>query len=154
MHKKMEDAEQQADWVPVQPGLFTYPVPAGKKPALYANQCQTCSGIYFPKRDICPVCFTNGDLVDKEISGCGTVYTSSIVQIPSPSGIRPPYACGYVDMALENEDESIRLYALFTDPDPVKIACGQTVELVIDEVRRDDHARAVMAHVFRPVDKD
>jgi len=114
----------------------------------------TNASIYFPKRDICPVCFTNGDLVDKEISGCGTVYTSSIVQIPSPSGIRPPYACGYVDMALENEDESIRLYALFTDPDPVKIACGQTVELVIDEVRRDDHARAVMAHVFRPVDKD
>ncbi len=150
---KNNNSPHQKDQVPVQPDLFTYPVPAGQNPALMANECSSCSTIFFPKRDICPVCFTGDDLVDREISGRGKVYTSSVIHIPSPSGIRPPYVCGYVDMIPESGSGSLRIFAHFTDPNPGRVACGQIVELAIEEIRRDDKGRAVMAHVFRPVDE-
>ncbi len=142
--------EQADGWVLVQPGLFTYPVPKDGIPALMANQCRTCSSVFFPKRAVCPTCFTQGELVDRTISGRGTVYTSSIVHIPSPTGIRPPYACGYVDMPIEGNAGKARIFALFTGTDPAGISCGKRVDLAIGEIRKDDQGRSVIGYVFRP----
>jgi len=154
MQSDADNPASQDNWVVVEPNLFDYPVPKGQKPALYANRCQACQGVYFPKRDTCPKCFSNGKLVNQSISGRGTIYAATVVHIPSPSGIRPPYAYGYVDMNIGDGNSQLRLFAHFTEADPQRLSVGQAVELSIGEIRRDDQGRAVIAHVFQPVDQE
>lgn len=43
-------------WVPVEPGLFQYPLAQGEAPALLANRCKKCKKSFFPKRKLCPAC--------------------------------------------------------------------------------------------------
>jgi len=138
--------------VPVAPGLFPFPVLSGERPRLWASRCQTCSTTYFPRRDICPNCFGRAVWEDAVLSGQGTIYASTIVHVPSPAGIEPPYAYGYVDMRDDTKDgRPVRVFAHFTSIDREDLAVGRRVELMLIELRRDDQGRAVIGHAFQPV---
>ncbi|MDP7600469.1 MAG: Zn-ribbon domain-containing OB-fold protein [Rhodospirillales bacterium] len=138
--------------VPVAPGLFPFPVPPGERPRLLANRCRTCSTTYFPRREICPNCFGRAVWEDSELSDSGTIYASTIVHVPSPAGIEPPYAYGYVDMRDgTNDDQSVRVFAHFTSSDHKNLAVGKHVELTLIELRRDDQGRPVISYAFQPV---
>jgi uncharacterized OB-fold protein len=136
-----------ASWVLVEPGLFDYPVPKGEKPALLASRCSLCGKRFFPQRPLCPHCFEQDTMEQTRLGTRGVVYCSTVVNIPSPVGIKPPYAYGYVDIP-END---IRVFGLFTGAPAETFKPGLNVELVIDSVGVDKQGRQVVGYKFKPV---
>jgi uncharacterized OB-fold protein len=146
MTRPLENGGVEEQWVPVEPGLFPYPLAQGEKPALLANRCTRCQKVFFPKRRLCPACLAT-DLEETRLEGRGGIYSATVVHIASPAGIRAPYAYGYVDMATED----IRLFALFTGDRPDTFFSGRDVELTLGPVAVDSLGREVIGYQFRPV---
>jgi len=134
-------------WEVVREGLFDYPLEAGKGPALLANRCTHCGKTFFPKRNRCPYCFEEEALEDICLDHCGVIYACTVVHIPSPVGIKAPYAYGYVEIP----KNQIRIFALFTGADPLTFSTGQEVELVLEPVRENQNGQQVIGYKFRPI---
>ena len=127
-------------------GIIKCPSETGGLPHLLGNKCKSCGKVFFPKRLICPNCFTDTTLVEFELSPKGKVYTYTIVHYPSPAGIEVPYAYGYVDLPEDN----IRVFSLFTESNPAKLEIGMDVELVVEEIRTDKDGTKIIGYKFRP----
>lgn len=134
-------------WVVVEPGLFEYPVPEGAKAALVGNKCTKCGRTFFPKRELCPDCFDEGELVDKPIDSQGVIYSSTVVSVPNPAGIKPPYAYGYVDLPAD----TLRIHALLEGTDPRAIAPGTKVELSIEPFAVNRQGQKIIGYKFKAV---
>ncbi len=126
--------------------LFEFPPAEGQAPALLVSHCTACGRRYFPRRAECPACGP-GSLEDTTSGKRGTVYASTIVRVPSPAGLKPPYAYGYVDL----EPDGPRVFALFTGAEPESFSPGSPVELVLEEVIANRQGQSVIGHKFRPV---
>lgn len=137
------------DWVPVEEGLFEYPVGSGKPPALLGNRCTSCGKRFFPKRNLCPTCVDQGELEDIALDHTGVVYACTVVNIPSPAGIQEPYAYGYVDIPADN----IRVFGLFTEADPFSFHSGQRVELVLEALKENEKGQKVIGYKFKPAEE-
>ena len=82
-------------WVPVEPGLFQYPLAQGEAPALLANRCKKCKKCFFPKRKLCPACFeTDMEEIrpkqtrkDLQRGGCSHPFTRWHKSAPMPMGM-------------------------------------------------------------------
>jgi uncharacterized protein len=133
--------------VPVQEGLFNYPLMDGERPALKGNRCSHCGKNFFPKRAVCPECFISGHMEEIELERQGVVYASTVVRVSSPTGIKAPYAYGYVDLPANQ----LRVFALFTGADPGSFVPGRKVEVVLEPIGTDTEGNAVIAYKFRPV---
>jgi uncharacterized OB-fold protein len=133
--------------VPVQAGLFDYPLKEGQDPVLIANKCKCCGKRYFPRRKICPYCFEQGGLQNVFLDRRGIIYACTVVNIPSPVGIKAPYACGYVDIPADN----IRIFSLFTGQDPFFFRPGQEVELVIEPIFSTETGQSIIGYKFKPI---
>ncbi len=134
--------------VVVEPGIFSYPLAEGEKPALLGSQCTKCGRSFFPKRSLCPGCFEEGTMKNMALDRRGVIYSSTVVRVPSPAGIKPPYAYGYVDIPGNN----IRVFALFTGVDPNSFATGQEVELVLEPVTVNKQGQQVIGYKFKPIE--
>jgi uncharacterized OB-fold protein len=137
-----------ADWTLVEPGLFDYPIPEGTKPSLIGSQCIRCDRTFFPRRALCPDCFDQDNMEIKRLNSRGIIYSSTVVRIPSPVGIKPPYAYGYVDILTDN----IRVYALFAGNDFASLAVGKEVELVIEPFAVNKQGQKVIGYKFKLVE--
>jgi len=133
-------------WVVVEPGLFEYPLPEGAKPALLGNYCKKCGRVFFPKRELCPDCFDEGDMMPKQLDSRGIIYSSTVVRIPSPAGLKPIYAYGYVDIPTDK----IRLHTLLEGIDPASVAPGTEVELEIGPFMVNKQGQQVIGYKFKP----
>lgn len=133
--------------VVVQPGLFNYPVADGEKPALLGSRCRKCGKSFFPERSLCPDCFEEGAMESFALDARGVIYAATVVRVPSPVGIRPPYAYGYVDIPANK----IRIFAPFTGADPDSFVPGQEVELVLEPVSVNKLGQRVIGYKFKPV---
>jgi hypothetical protein len=133
--------------IPVQAGLFKYPLMNGERPALKGNRCNHCGKTFFPKRAICPECFNSGVMVEMELEREGVIYASTVVRMSSPTGIKAPYAYGYVDLPASQ----LRVFALFTGAEPGSFVPGQEVELVLEPISTDAEGNTVIGYKFRPV---
>jgi uncharacterized OB-fold protein len=102
--------------------------------------------VFFPKRELCPDCFDKGELVEERIEGQGIIYSSTVVSVPSPAGIKPPYAYGYVDIP----EEGVRIHALLEGTDPQCISPGRKVELSIEPFTVNKQGQKVIGYKFRP----
>lgn len=147
MNTSEKNFTEGSEWIVIQPGLFHYPVPEGQRPALLASRCTTCGKYFFPKRSLCPNCFEKGKMEDSFLDRLGIVYASTVVQVPSPVGIKPPYAYGYVDVTTNR----IRVFALFTGADPSSFRPGQKVELVLEPLYVNSRGQQVIGYKFKPV---
>ncbi len=136
-----------ASWVLVEPGLFNYPVPDGEKPALLASRCSSCGRQFFPRRLLCPHCFDEGTMEQTRLDTKGTIYCSTVVNVPSPVGIKPPYAYGYVNIAASD----IRVFSLFTGAPAETFRPGQQVELVLEPVAVNKKGQQVVGYKFKPI---
>jgi hypothetical protein len=145
--KKSSSNESDQGWVPVQGGLFNYPVPAGQPPVLLGNRCKRCGKTFFPKRTLCTTCYDHGEMEDLDLDRRGVIYASTVVHIDSPAGIKAPYAYGYVDLPANQ----LRVFALFTGADPTAFAPGQEVEMVLEPLGTDRDGNKIVAHKFRPI---
>jgi uncharacterized OB-fold protein len=145
--KSSGQTEEPAASVAFQDGLFEEPATPDGAPALLAGRCRQCGRTLYPRRAECPGCTDGGDVEDVTIGGSGVVYTSTVVRVPSPVGLKPPYAYGYVDL----NEVALRVFALFTGADPASFVPGTEVELVVEPLLADAQGRSVVAYKFRPV---
>lgn len=132
-------------WIPVQAGLFDYPVPEGQQSVLLANQCKICGKIFFPKRTFCPACYDHGEMENISLDRRGVIYASTVVHIDSPSGIKAPYAFGYVDLPANQ----LRVFALFTGADLAKFTPGREVEMILEPLGIDRGGQKIVGYKFR-----
>ena len=142
--KKTDEKDRQ--WIPVQEGLFEYPPANGRKPALHASQCKNCGKRFFPKRVLCPNCFQKGELMEIMLNRRGIIYVSTVVHIPSPVGIKAPYAYGYVDIPADD----IRVFALFAGDDPDSFTPGREVELMLEPIGINEKGQQIIGYKFKP----
>jgi hypothetical protein len=133
--------------MPVQPGLFNYPLTNGEKPALKGNRCIQCGRSFFPKRAVCPECFVSGHMEEIELERQGVIYASTVVRVSSPTGIKAPYAYGYVDLPANH----LRVFALFTGADPGSFVAGRKVEVVLEPIGKTTEGNTVIGYKFKPV---
>lgn len=140
--------QKKKDDVPIHPGLFEFPAKTGQRPALLANRCSQCGQSFFPRRMMCPFCFENGRMEQITLDTRGFIYAATVVHLDSPSGIKAPYAYGYVDIPVNN----IRIFALFTGDDPSSFNSGRQVELVLESVRTEGHGQKIIGYKFKPLD--
>ena len=139
--------EKDQDWVLIQSELFQYPLSEGQHPTLLANSCKICGRSFFPKRALCPYCFDQGEMENVTLSRRGIIYASTVVRIPSPTGIEAPYAYGYVDIPVNN----IRVFALFTGDDPTSFIPNREVELVVEPIRTNHEGQQIIGYKFKPL---
>ena len=85
---------------------------------------------------------------DVELDRYGIIYACTLVHIPSPSGIKAPYAYDYVDIPVDR----IRVFGLFTGAEPSSFHAGQKVELVIEPIKTDKNGQEVIGYKFKPVE--
>ncbi len=146
--KEILNDNRQCD-IPVETGLFDYPVGNGKHPALLGNRCNSCGKSFFPKRTRCPSCPEQGEMENITLDRWGIIYACTVVHIPSPAGIKAPYAYGYVDIPVDN----IRVFALFTGDDPFSFYMGQKVELVLEPIKKNKDGQQIIGYKFKPAIK-
>ena len=144
--KRSQSSQNQIE-IPVQEGLFDFPPDKGQHPALLANSCRNCGKCFFPKRTFCPDCFEQGELDDIVLDRKGVIYAVTVVHISSPSGIKAPYAYGYVNIPANN----IRVLAPFTGDSPNSFHAGMEVELVLEPIRTDSEGQHIIGYKFKPV---
>lgn len=137
-------------WNLVLEGLFIYPLVEGQEPALLANRCTNCGKTFFPKRNLCPHCFEEGDMEEITLDNRGIIYACTVVHIPSPVGIKAPYAYGYVEIP----KNQVRIFALFTGCAPSSFIVGQEVELVVEPIREDRQGQKVIGYKFKPISRN
>jgi len=134
-------------WVAVEQGLFEYPLKEGTRPALLGSYCKKCGRTFFPSREFCPDCFDDGDVAPKSLDSNGVIYSSTVVRVPSPAGLKPPYAYGYVDIPADK----LRIHALLEGTDPASLAPGTKVELVVGPLMVNKQGQQVIGFKFKPL---
>lgn len=140
----------ESDFVMVHPDIFEYPVDKEKEPCLMGNRCRKCGRVFFPKRAFCRFCHEKEPMEDITLGSRGTVYASTVVHIDSPTGVKAPYAFGYVDV----QDNDYRVFALFAGEDPASFTPGTQVELVIGPVAVNRQEKKVIGYRYRLAGKE
>lgn len=82
-------------------------------------------------------------MVDTNLDRNGTIYAATIVRVPSPVGLRPPYAYGLVDL----DGGGPRIHALFAGAPVEAFVPGLPVEVVFEALRDGEN---LVAYKFRP----
>jgi uncharacterized OB-fold protein len=144
---KRSQSSKNQNWIPVQEGLFDFPPEKGLHPALLANSCRHCGKSFFPKRTFCPDCFEQGELEDIALDRKGVIYAVTVVHLSPPSGIKAPYAYGYVNIPVNN----IRVLTPFTGASPDSFQAGMEVELVLEPIRTDSNGQHIIGYKFKPI---
>ena len=100
---------------------------------MIGSKCTTCSGHFFPTREVCPKCRRKGKLEKVQFAGKGTIY--SFTEIDSaPSGFeeQTPYVLAIVQL-----DEGARLTAQVVDVRASDIKIGDKVKAVFIMIQKD-----------------
>lgn len=115
---------------------------------LIGSHCKKCQQNYFPPREICPQCFTQGEEGEMEkikLSSRGKLYTYSIVQV-APKRFLPPYGLGYVDFP-----EGVRVLGQLTTMDPAKLKLDMEVQAELGRIAIDEQGNEVFSYKFKPL---
>jgi uncharacterized OB-fold protein len=137
--------------VPAVEGWFT----TDDEPALLGNRCTTCSTVFFPKTSFfCPNPACSGEQFEEtKLSRRGRIwsFTDAQYQPPPPyiprSGDYTPFAIAAVELA----DEQMVVLGQVADGFTVDdLEVGQQVELVIEELFRDDD-NDYLVYKWKPV---
>lgn len=116
---------------------------------MVGSHCQSCGQVFFPKKRVCPRCFTLDAMDNAPLSRKGELYTYTIAE-SGPPGFPTPYAFGYVDLP-----EGVRVFTLLTDCHPCEdvLRIDLDVEMVIRKITQDPQGIDVIGYKFRPVNK-
>lgn len=102
---------------------------------LVAHQCGNCDRVYFPPRDICPVCHRDsiGKMKEMELSGNGTIYSFTVVHDVPPAFKRQrPYI-----LALIKLDEGPMVTGQIVDSLPEEVQMDMRVHSAFRKIRED-----------------
>jgi uncharacterized OB-fold protein len=116
------------------------------KVTLMGVKCGTCKKVFFPKKEVCPVCF-DGELREEPLSMRGKLHTFSRTEI-GVTGLEVPYVYGFIDLP-----EGIKLFGLITDCEPWDkvLRVGMEMEIFVTTVRKDPSDKEIVAYKFRPL---
>jgi uncharacterized OB-fold protein len=126
----------------VREGLFT----DTDLPALLGSRCAACGSVLFPRADACPYCATDSP-EPVELSRRGTLWAWTAVTAPPPGYEGDvPFGFGVVELP-----EGLRVIARLTEGNPSALASGQTMELRVVPLHRDENGNDVVTYAFEPV---
>lgn len=113
---------------------------------LVGQKCRHCGHITYPKKRVCPQCFSE-DLEEITLSRKGILHTFSCTYLGVPH-LTGPYVIGYVNLP-----EGIRLFSLIQCDDPKgrDLRCDEPVEMFIDVLMKDEGGEDLYTYKFRPV---
>lgn len=99
---------------------------------LLVRECRACGRCFFPPRPACPHCWSD-DVVWRDTSGTGTIYTYSVVRENDLAAFRGalPYVVAIVEL-----DAGPRLMTTLVDSPGATIVVGAAVTVVF--VDRDE----------------
>ena len=132
--------------IPLMEGLFTISSVDGQ-PRLIGGECSNCGKKFFPKRVICPRCFSDEKIKEILLGPRGSIYAFTTVRIPPPLGFEVPYTYGYVDLI----ESDVRVPAMFSGQKPDQFKIGMDVTLVIDKLRTDKEGNEIIGYKFKPI---
>ena len=118
----------------VHEGLFT------DEPKLLGSHCRDCDGYHFPRHETCPYCSSSA--VDPtELSNAGTLWSwTAVTAAPPGYDGEVPFGFGVVELT-----EGIRVITRLTESDPLSLAAGQPMRLVLATLHDD-----VVTYAFEP----
>ena len=99
---------------------------------LVAHQCGNCSRVYFPPRDVCPICHREsvGKMKEVDMSGKGVIESFTVVhEVPSPFVRQRPYILAVIKL-----DEGPSLTGQIVDSDPGEVEIGKRVSSVFRKI--------------------
>jgi uncharacterized OB-fold protein len=128
---------------PILPGIMVLP-PLSEKPYLVGGRCSTCGRTFFPKKEICPLCFDKGEVREIPLSPRGKLATFTIVR-RSLGAKKLPYALGYIETS-----ENLRIFAPLEGCDFDRLTIGMEMEVVFEEEELEE-GRKFTIYKFRPV---
>ena len=108
---------------------------------LQASRCETCKGIHFPPREVCPTCrrASIGKMTLVNLSGRGTILESTRVHKPAPGfELQVPYF-----VALVQTEEGPVVTGQVVDSDPEAIVAGTRVKAVFRRLGQDGEAGVI-----------
>jgi uncharacterized protein len=141
-HTEQSAAAAVAEAVPFMPDL--YGTAADGSVTLSGGRCSRCGAHSFPRRSICSQCGPGPVVEAAELDGHGRVYASTVVRVPSPVGLKPPYAYGYVDL----DGVPLRVFGLFAKADAQGLQPGTPVRLVSEALYSNAAGKALVAYKF------
>ena len=115
---------------------------------LIGTHCRKCEQNYFPPREVCPKCFSEGvegELEKIRLNSRGKLYTYSIIQV-APKRFRPPYSLGYIDFP-----EGVRVLGQLTTADPAKLKLDMEVQAELGRIAIDEQGNEVLSYKFKPL---
>jgi len=119
---------------------------------LVGVRCDNCGRVFFPPRDICPVCHREsiGKMKRLELSGKGTVYSYTLVQDAHPQfEMLKPYILAMVEM-----DEGVKITSQIIDVEPEDVHIGMKVEAVMRKLGAEGNSGILhYGYKFRPVNE-
>lgn len=115
--------------------------------ALVAQKCGNCGTIAYPKKRVCPECFGE-DLVDWELSRRGTLHTYARTDLGAPR-LGSPYYIAFVDLP-----EKIRLFGQVIVKEDESLTIGQSMDVVVDALWREESGEDVVCYKFRPAEEE
>ena len=115
---------------------------------LIGTHCRKCQQSYFPPREVCPKCFSEGvegELEKIKLNSRGKLYSYSIIQV-APKRFLPPYSLGYIDFP-----EGVRVLGQLTTVDPAKLKLDMEVQAELGRIAIDEQGNEVLSYKFKPL---
>ncbi len=99
---------------------------------LIGSRCTTCKEVFFPKKNLCPVCRRRGSIEDMQFNGNGRIVSYTIVRVP-PEGFEKyaPYAVAVIDL-----EEGARVSGQVVG-NITKVRTGKQVRTVFRKIHED-----------------
>ena len=111
---------------PIKPGLFKI-TDNNRLGYLIGSKCYECGEIFYPKRSICPNCFSE-KIDELPLNRKGRLYTYTIARTTMPGSIvDPPFISGIIE--IEMPPSKLRIVSLVTGFDLNEVKIGSEVEL-------------------------
>jgi uncharacterized OB-fold protein len=130
---------------PFAEGFFTLPSSPSEKARLIGCHCRDCGAHFYPRRMTCLNCHGR-HIEDKLLSAEGKLQTFTVFRQAPASGIMtPPYAVGQIELP-----EAVIVTSVLTGCDFTALEIGIDMEMVVEEVMKDQDGTAIVAFKFRP----
>ena len=135
--------------IPLKEGFWTMDE-SSKKPRLIGSKCDSCSEVYFPKKEKswCVHC-QKTSLKEILLSPKGRIATYSVVMQQPAGGFYKgpvPFSYGQVDLP-----EGARITSLFSTDDFDELVVGNSCELVIEKLCEDEEGNEIVTFKFSPL---
>jgi uncharacterized OB-fold protein len=135
--------------IPAAEGLFAE---TEEGPRLLGSRCRSCGTPYFPRSPVChnPDCGDSA-MEDACFGPRGELWSCAIQNYPPPAPALyqepyTPYALGVVDLP-----EGLRVLSRIRTDAPDELQLGTEVELVLEELCRNEDGAPIISWQFKPV---